>query len=206
MRPLGAMRLMRIGWSAVRMTARHGESRDAAQRRPGLGSMLIDLFLKKHCSADVAIFGAVAASGFALPGALLHEGVDILLARKILSRRRHVIEDLDEIEVWLAGTLVAVCEDIIVFDPALRFREVLLLAILSREIVGIGREVAVIDCDFGHIPEIAVRKRNLLRHGRNRERHRRRAERGNKNLTHIESPSGGSAPASASLRGTASPK
>src|SRR3954462_8363144 len=112
--------------------AKAGASRNAA---PALGSMLVDLFLEQHVAADVPIFGTISASRLTLTSCLLHIGVNVLFARQILGRGRHMVEYLHQIEIRLAGPLVAVRKDVIILDPAFRLGEILLLAILAGKVV-----------------------------------------------------------------------
>src|SRR5689334_18117207 len=124
MRPSGAKRLIRIGWSWSRMQPFHGERRSAAQRRrSGPGSMRPNHFLQQHVGTEVAVRGALAALRHALARGLLEEGVGVLLALDVLRRRRHMVEDGDKVEVGLVPALVDVVQDIIALDPALRLLE-----------------------------------------------------------------------------------
>src|SRR4051794_423665 len=101
MRPLGANRLMRIGWSAVRMAplmAKGGAPRN--WRRSGFGDSLpVELFLKQHIAADGPVLGACSAARFTLAGRLGHVRIHLLLPGNILGGSSHVIGNLDQIKV-----------------------------------------------------------------------------------------------------------
>src|SRR5260221_5516695 len=126
MRPSGANRLMRIGWSAVRMPARHGERRSAAQSpgAPDLLLLAVELLLEKHGAAEMAIFRAFSALLVPLPRAGLQECVRGVGARFILGGRRWAIRNRNEIEVRLTRTLIDVRKNVGRFDPALGFLEI----------------------------------------------------------------------------------
>src|SRR5436309_14930555 len=108
-RPSGAMRLIRIGWSAVRMQPFHGERRSAAQS-PGAPyrSMRPGHFLKQRVRAEMAVGGALAATRDTLARGLGEEGIAFLLALDVLGRRGHMVEDGDQVEVGLPCALVGV--------------------------------------------------------------------------------------------------
>src|SRR4029078_9396419 len=188
MRPSGAMRLMRIGWSAGRMSrrvmAKGGAPRNRTAPRPRR-LLPENLLLEQHRAAEMPILPSLAASRFALARSLRHERVHFFLAHEVLGRRRHVVEDLDQIEVGLAGTLIVVPEAVVILDPALRFGEFFLLPPLSREIVGVGGKMTVVDRDLAHVPEVAARERDVLGRRRNGNRYRRRAKRGKNQFAHL---------------------
>src|ERR1044071_3668403 len=120
------------------MGARGAPRTIAAPQAPSM-LLPVNLLLKEHVAADRAIFRALAATCFALARRLRHECVHFFLASDVLGRARDMVEDLHQIEVRFPGALIAVREDIIILDPAFGLRELLLLPVLARQIVGVSR-------------------------------------------------------------------
>ena len=131
------------------------------RRRPLRPLLPVDLLLEKHVAANLAVLGAQSAACFTLASGLRHESIHFFFAGDILGRRGHTVEDLDQVEVRPSRALVRVAEEALILDPALRLGEVL-LAPFAREIIGVVREMAIIDGDFSHVPIIAVDQRNVL--------------------------------------------
>src|SRR6185503_7410908 len=144
MRPSGANRLRRIGWSAERMARSWRKRGRRATAAPGIRSSRPELLLQQHVALQVAIGCALTAPGHRLAGGLRQERVRFLLPCDIFGRRRHMVENRDEIEIGLRVAGVHVGEDVIALDPPLRFLEFHVLAKLTGEKVGIIAEMAVI--------------------------------------------------------------
>src|SRR5256885_8450770 len=143
-RPFGAIRLMRIGWPAVRMSRRVMAKGGAPRNRTALlvGSVRPSHFLKQHVRAEMAIGGALAAARDPLPRGLREKGVPFLFTLDVFGRRGHMVEDRDQVEVGLTPALVGVRQDVIALDPAFRLLEFHILAILAGEIVRIIGKMA----------------------------------------------------------------
>ena len=85
-----------------------GESERPAGRPDRTFLLFVLKLLEQHAAAELAVFGAGTALPIALAGTGSEERIDFLFARLVLGRRRHVVEDGDQIEVGLTGALVAI--------------------------------------------------------------------------------------------------
>src|SRR5947199_2885280 len=119
-RPSGAMRLIRIGWSAVRMQPFHGERRSAAQSRGApCRSMRCDQLLEQHVAFEVAKRCTVPAARDLLAIVALQIRVHLLVASDLLGRSGNAVADRDQVQIRLILARVVVAQNVVGFDPAL---------------------------------------------------------------------------------------
>src|SRR6476469_8641171 len=104
-RPSGANRLMRIGWSAARIAHSWRNEGRRATAAPRWQSARPDHFLEQHVGTEVTIGGALTAPGHRLARVLLEEGVGLFLPLDVFGGRGHVIEHGDQVEIGFVRAL-----------------------------------------------------------------------------------------------------